>query len=325
MSLKIERGLFKHDLTDCHAVLGVPIDADAKAIRKRYLKIARRLHPDSCATSDAAHKQLASDLLSKLVNPAYEKLSNDSDRAEYMAILSQLGKRLVQDSASVDLNTDAARKLASAPNIDHLYKTAIAQLSKVQYDSLERVISAIAQISELNAVYLMRTGGKKFNVSPPPAPAGNNQAQTQAQTQAQNNNNGNSKTSPESSVSENSAVEQYVRRAQELIAKNQLSPARVELQDALKLDPNNPRCHSLIGTVYLKQNQTKMAKVHFDRSLKLDPQDKTASAGKEKVEQILGKKTGTAKPTAKSAAGNKQPSKSGGGGLFGGLFGGKKK
>ncbi|MEM7555647.1 MAG: DnaJ domain-containing protein [Cyanobacteria bacterium P01_A01_bin.84] len=322
MSFKIERGLFKHDLTDYHAVLGVPVDADAKTVRKRYLKIARRLHPDSCVDADAKHKQLAGELLSKLVNPAYEKLSNDRDRAEYIAVLSQVGKRLVQDSASVDLNTEAARKLASAPDVDHLYKTAIAQLSQVQYKSLERVISAIAQISELNAVYLMRTAGKKFNAPPPPA------APSKNQTSNPNNTSSNpSPSSTESSSSglENSAVEQYVRRAQELITKNQLAPARVELQDALKLDPNSAQCHSLIGMVYLKQNQTKMAKVHFDRALKLDPEDKTASTGKQKVEQILGKKPGALKLTAKSAAGKKESNKSGGSGLFGGLFGGKKK
>ncbi|NET50396.1 MAG: J domain-containing protein, partial [Merismopedia sp. SIO2A8] len=46
MALKIDRGLFNTDFTDHHAVLGVPIDASSKDVRKRYLRIARRLHPD---------------------------------------------------------------------------------------------------------------------------------------------------------------------------------------------------------------------------------------------------------------------------------------
>ena len=54
--------------------------------------------------STATEKQLASELLSKLVNPAYEKLSGERDRAEYIIVLSQMGKRLVQESTSVELH-----------------------------------------------------------------------------------------------------------------------------------------------------------------------------------------------------------------------------
>lgn len=310
MSFRIERGLFKYDLTDYHAVLGVPVDADPKEIRKRYLKIARRLHPDRCASASAAQKQLASDLLSKLVNPAYEQLSAERSRAEYIAVLTQMSKRLIQESASVQLDTDGAKQLASTPNIDHLYKTAIANMAVAQYDSLEKVLENISQISELNVVYLMRNGGKKF-APPPPPPS----PQVMSNTTS----------SPPTSSSEVSVTSQYIRRAQELITKNQLAAARVELQDALKLEPNNSSCHSLLGVVYLKQNQIKMAKVHFDRTLQLDPKDEQALAGKRKIEQILGKKPGNAKSAAKLNTGTKQLNKSGGNGLFGGLFGGKKK
>ena len=311
MSFRIERGLFKYDLTDYHAVLGVPVDADPKEIRKRYLKIARRLHPDRCASASPAEKRLASDLLSKLVNPAYEQLSAERSRAEYIAVLTQMGKRLIQESASVQLDTDGAKQLASAPNIDHLYQVAITNMAAAQYNSLEQVLENIAQISELNVVYLMRNGGKKF--APPPPPKS-------LQTT------GNTTSSPQlKSSPENSVVDQYIRRAQELSDKNQLALARVELQDALKLEPNNSCCHSLLGVVYLKQNQIKMAKVHFDRTLQLDPKNEQALAGKRKIEQILGKKPGSAKSAAKLNTGTKQPNKSGGNGLFGGLFGGKKK
>ncbi len=75
MSFRVDSGLFKFDFTDHHAILGVPVDADAKDIRKRYLKIARRLHPDSSSFLDSTEKEWANQLLAKLVNPAYEKLS----------------------------------------------------------------------------------------------------------------------------------------------------------------------------------------------------------------------------------------------------------
>ena len=139
MSFKIERGLFKYDFIDYHAILGVPINTDIK-------EIARRLHPDSSAVSSKTEKQLASDLLSKLVNPAYEKLSQEKNYTEYVIVLSQMGKRLVQESASVELTTDVAKQLVSIPNVEQAYKVVIAKIAETQYDSLQQSIQVIAQI-----------------------------------------------------------------------------------------------------------------------------------------------------------------------------------
>jgi tetratricopeptide (TPR) repeat protein len=237
-----------------------------------------------------------------------------------------MGKRLVQEPASVELSSDAAKQLASAPNFEHIYKSAIreasslwliAKIAETQYDSLQTVQQTIAQVSELNLVYVMRSAGKLSQAASPPvtqpkipttAPAVNTPIVPPPPTQQ-----------------EDSVVLHYIRRAQELIAKNQLAQARVELQDALKLEPNNSRCHSLIGVVYLKQNLTTTAKVHFDRALQLDPKNQVALEGKRRVEQITGHKPSGAKHTASPNTGSQQPEKSGGGGLFGGLFGGKKK
>ncbi|MDF2387937.1 J domain-containing protein [Nostoc ellipsosporum NOK] len=315
MSLKIDRGLFKYDFIDHHAILCVPVDADVKDIRKRYLQIARRLHPDSSAITTATEKQLASELLSKLVNPAYEKLTAERTRAEYIIVLSQMGKRLVQEPNSVELTTDLAKQLAAAPNSDHLYKTAIAKIAETQYNSLVQSIQIIAQISELNLVYLMQNVGK--GVAAPPAKAPVNSSTPKPNTAAP--------PPAPAPAKEDSVVEQYLRRAQTLIDKNQFAQAKVELQDALKLEPKSSRCHSLMAVVYLKQNQLKMAKIHFDNALKLDPNDEAALAWKPKIEKALGQQSTTAKVTSPPSTGTKQPDKSGGGGLFGGLFGGKKK
>jgi curved DNA-binding protein CbpA len=320
MSWKIDHGLFKYDLTDYHAVLCVSVDADVKDIRKRYLKIVRRLHPDSNLAASAAEKQQKSELLSKWVNPAYEKLSADRTRAEYMVVLSQMGKRLVQESSSVELNTDLARELVSVPNIDHAYKSAIAKIAETQYDSLEKVLQIIAHVSELNLVYLMRTGRNSFTASQQAF-----QSKINTGVPSQNRATNTASPAPVAAPKEESVAIQYLRRAQELLEKNQLAPARVELQDAIKLEPNNSRCHSLIGVVYLKQNQSTMAKVHFDRALQLDPNDEMALKGKRVLEQALGQKPGGSKVTSPSNNGGKQSDKSGNGGLFGGLFGGKKK
>lgn len=316
MSFKIDRGLFKYDFIDHHAVLCVAVDADVKEIRKRYLQVARRLHPDSSFTETAAQKQLGNELLSKLVNPAYEKLVGDRTRTEYILILSQIGKRLVQESTSVTLNTDLAKQLVEAANIDHFYKTAIAKLAQTQYDSLEQALQVIAQASELNLVYLMRNAGKS-STAPPSA-----QPKVQSGTPQPNT----PKNTPPAPAppKEDLIVEQYVRRAQSLIDKNQFAQAKVELQEALKLEPKNSRCHSLIAMVYLRQNQLKMAKIHFDNALKLDPSDETALQWKPKIDKALGQQHSDHKVTSSPNNGDKQPDKSGSG-LFGGLFGGKKK
>jgi curved DNA-binding protein CbpA len=313
MSFKIDRGLFKYDFTDHHAVLCVPVDADVKDIRKRYLKIARCLHPDSCGATNAEDKQRASQLLSKLVNPAYEKLSQDRTRAEYIVLLSQMGKRLVQESASIELKSELARQLAGAPNVEHLYKTSLHKIADTQYTSLDEVLSVVALVSELNMVYLIRTAGK----TPVSAPSGGEKAKPSATKASE----APASPPPPTAPPEESVAEQYIRRAQTLMAKNQFAPARIELQDALKLEPNNGRCHSMIGVVYYKQNQTTMAKVHFDRALALNPQDETALKGKRALEAMAAK-SNTATTPATSAT---KPADTKSGGLFGGLFGGKKK
>ena len=74
MSFAIKQGLFKLNITDHHAILGVSLDAEPKQIRLRYLKIAQKLHPDKCR-ADQDKMKLAGQILSKLVNPAYEQLS----------------------------------------------------------------------------------------------------------------------------------------------------------------------------------------------------------------------------------------------------------
>jgi curved DNA-binding protein CbpA len=317
MSFKIDRGLFKYDFIDHHAVLGVAVDADVKNIRKRYLQIARHLHPDSSITESPAQKQLGNELLSKLVNPAYEKLSHERSRAEYILILSQMGKRLIQEPTTVELKTELGRQLAGANNIDHFYRSAIAKIAETQYDSLEQALQIIAQASELNLVYLIRSvAGTPVR----PKPIVNSTTTPKPDTGKYPD------TAPAAAPpKEDSVVEQYVRRAQSLIEKNQYAQAKVELQDALKLEPKNSRCHSLIGMVYLKQNQLKMAKIHFDNALKLDPNDQTALQWKPKIDKALGQQPTAQKVTSSANNGDKQPDKSGSGGLFGGLFGGKKK
>jgi molecular chaperone DnaJ len=67
---------------DFYAILGVPADADAAAIKKAYRKLARKLHPDQNPGDDAAEKRF------KEIGEAYAVLSNPEERQQYDAIRS---------------------------------------------------------------------------------------------------------------------------------------------------------------------------------------------------------------------------------------------
>ncbi|MBD2125342.1 DnaJ domain-containing protein [Microcoleus sp. ZQ-A2] len=337
MSFQIERGLFKFDFNDHHAVIGVPVDADVKEVRKRYLKIARKLHPDSCKAASDSEKKLANQLLSKLVNPAYEQLSQGNNR-DYLVSLGHMGRRLAAEGAKIPLASASAKQLfQSGANLDNAYKSVVQKLATTQYDSLDQVLDKIAEISELNMVYLMLSKGElqKPTDRRPGAPMGPGAGPKGGQPATPGRNPGpNAPTPPgtparpisplpDSGVTRSA---EYVRRAEGYMAKNNFAAAVLELREALKLDPNNSRCHSLLGASFLKQNQATMAKVHLNKALQLNPNDELALKGKKHLD-ALQNTNGGQKPTPQPTPGTQsdQSGKSRGGGLFGGLFGGKKK
>lgn len=65
---------------DFYAILGVPQDADADAIKKAYRKLARKLHPDKNPGDAAAEARF------KEVGEAHSVLSDPTQRQEYDAI-----------------------------------------------------------------------------------------------------------------------------------------------------------------------------------------------------------------------------------------------
>jgi molecular chaperone DnaJ len=67
---------------DFYAILGVPKDADAPAIKKAYRKLARKYHPDQNAGNTAAEQKF------KDVGEAHAVLSDPKQRQEYDAIRS---------------------------------------------------------------------------------------------------------------------------------------------------------------------------------------------------------------------------------------------
>jgi molecular chaperone DnaJ len=67
---------------DFYAILGVPADADATAIKKAYRKLARTLHPDQKPGDKSAEKRF------KEIGEAYAVLSVPEERKQYDAIRS---------------------------------------------------------------------------------------------------------------------------------------------------------------------------------------------------------------------------------------------
>lgn len=67
---------------DFYAVLGVSADADAKAIKAKYRKLARTYHPDSNPGDTAAEQRF------KEIGEAYSVLSDPEQRKQYDAVRS---------------------------------------------------------------------------------------------------------------------------------------------------------------------------------------------------------------------------------------------
>ncbi|MDW8453064.1 MAG: DnaJ domain-containing protein [Oscillatoriaceae cyanobacterium SKYGB_i_bin93] len=324
MSFQIDRGLFKFDnFIDYHAILGLPIDADEKTIRKRYLVISRLLHPDSCKAKSEEEKKLASNLFSKLVSPAYSKLSKERERAEHNILLGLIGKRCIQESNKIEIQSEPARQLSQASDYETTYKTLVNQLAEKQYNTLEQSTNIIAELSELNAVYIMRQENKGAVVNKPPLPKP--PAPPPPSTKADNKTKIPGAPPPPppppspttaTSAASSSQVDSYYRRAEEFMAIQDFTQAVLQLKDALKIEPKNSRCHALLGMVYLKQNQPTLAKVHIKNALQLNPNEPVALEAQKMLEKP--QKPGD----KKNKKGN---SEQGGGGFFGSLFGGGKK
>jgi curved DNA-binding protein CbpA len=313
MSFEMTKGLFKYDFTDQHAILGVPLDAEFNDIRKRYMKIARRLHADTCSFESQADKDWANQFLSKVVNPAYNKFSKESDRKEYNLLLAAIGKRVAKEQAKMQIESAAAKQLATAKDWEEAYKTAVSQLALKQYESVKETQEAIDQISELNMVYLLRKerlGGVGVAAgSPPKAATPTSTAKTAAATPATPATPATATPAPPTAKVQDSPAEAYCRRAQGFMDSKSYAKAILELKEGVKRDAKHSQAHAMLAMCYFEQNQATMAKLEMNKALASNPQEPTALEVKKKLEQAA----------AKSKKGDEKP------GFFASLFGGKKK
>ena len=338
MSFAIKQGLFKLNMTDNHAILGVSMDADPKQIRLKYLKIAQQLHPDKCR-SDPDKAKLASQILSKLVNPSYEQLSRTSNFAEHQLVLTQVGKHLAENKSKVTVKGELANELLNTgASVELIYPKLLKKLITSQYEPLEKAIDNIGIISELNLVYLMlkcdritdssayrpsQSGNQTSSSSQP----SNKQEKVAKRNYAQGNStagttSSESTTSGEDASSE-SRVNAFVKRAQQYISKGEFDQGITELKDALRIDPNNGVVHAVMGKAYLLKNQLTMAKVHIGKAVKADPHNSIVQESN-KILDKLNRKANKGKSTQPDSS-KKTDQKPSSNGFFGGLFGSKKK
>lgn len=341
MSFAIKQGLFKLNMTDNHAILGVSIDADPKQIRLKYLKIAQQLHPDKCR-SDPNKAELAGKILSKLVNPAYEQLSRKSSFAEQQLVLTQVGKRLAENKSKVTVKGELANELLkTSGSVELIYPKLLKKLITGQYSPLEQAIDNIGIISELNLVYLMlksdrisdsktyrpkKSSNKESANSRSSETTSKGNQKNYAQEKRTANQASKSFSEPPVSIEEPSSesrVNAFVNRAQQYISKGEFDQGITELKDALRIDPNHAVAHAVMGKAYLLKNQLTMAKVHIGKAVKADPHNTIVLESKKILDKLnrKGNKETSTQPSSNKKTDQKPPNS----GFFSGFFGSKKK
>jgi curved DNA-binding protein CbpA len=295
--IRVDRGIsqFNHDY---YAALGLPIISSPVYIRPVYVSIARILHPDIHGFS-IEEKEIATQYLAKLVNPAYNILMKEEERKAYQGIFKLLAKRLMQKSRNVPIHSAIACELMMAPN-DGLYERSVSAIAKLQYQSLKTILEYTSQISELNLVYILYKEGYQYgadNMPPVLAPM----SPTKSSKPSASNYSTPPKTSyaasqyptykpptnrqsdPDETVFQTriedrdmGAIGDRLKICEIYISQGDWKSALKDLREILQLDKNNSKCHAMLGVVYKNINQPQMAKASLQRSLQLNPQEPLA-------------------------------------------------
>ncbi|MBW4489153.1 MAG: DnaJ domain-containing protein [Trichocoleus desertorum ATA4-8-CV12] len=286
--------------SDPYAIIGISVAADDSRVLKRYRNIAKVLHPDSFGPAESETKQLASQVFARLVNPAYQKLKQEKDRTESLALLRFQVRRLKREGA-IAPKTKLAQQLSqlNLKDAEVFYEQAVAELGTAQYQSLDQFAPVTQQLLELNLVYLQLKMDDVILREKRTGLVSSTSAQPIEFTPA---------SQQEAPATDYAYL--HAKRAKEYLKKENLAQAVQELRDAIKIDPNQGEYHALLALAYLKQNLPGMATVHFRQALKLNPQEPLALHYAAKLNIKLEDKVQPTQTAKKS-------------GLFG-LFGAKK-
>jgi tetratricopeptide (TPR) repeat protein len=257
IKFKIDQGIASYGISDHYAVLGLPLTTSPEQIRKKFIKLAKILHPDIFGKT-VAEKEMATQYFAKMVSPAYQLLNSDRERGEYLATLRMFAKNKKEKQEVPTLSNELAQKLYRIPH-EVTYTQYVEQVALKQYESLDSILEYSAVLSELNLVYLFTQPTLNFGSSnAAPAPSNVSQEANAAPKVVQ------------------SPALRNLNMAELFISKKQWTEALKELLVAEKLDPNNAKVYALRGLVQMNQNANAIAKSSFQKALKLDPKEPTA-------------------------------------------------
>jgi tetratricopeptide (TPR) repeat protein len=288
MSFQLDRGLFQFEFTDRHAILGVSVNAEETRIRERYQSVARLLHPDSGQWKTDTDRQFAVKLFSRLISHAYGQLSRQSHLQEQLIMLELLGKRLVQESSSIQIIDPLCQQLYQSGNdFEQVYDQLLAQMVAQQYRVLDQSEQIINQISELNMVYLLRKQLQSVRSTPPVGTTGAGAVNS-------------SNTSTSAELAKASPIEGALRRAEDYMTSQNWTKAVPEIKEVIAVEPNNARAHTLLGLVYLNQRQMTMAKLSINKAVQLAPRDPQVIKAKQDFDRLSN--PAVVKTPAKNAA-----------------------
>jgi len=265
-------------LVDPYAVIGVPVTADGQRLMKRYRSVAKLLHPDRFSQADPSVRELVTQLLTRLVNPAYGKVKDDVSQKEILVLIRLQAQQSAKDC--IDLQTSVARSLKSQPiaHVDSFYEQQVSAISDRQYTDLHSFDEATRSLIELNAVYFQLKSGestwrpRRTGLMSMPSMSQSNPSQStqhSAQHSAQ-------PIVPPVQTSNHVYAIRHYDRAKHYAQTSVWKEATSELKDAIRMDQSCGDYHALLGFVYFKQEQRGMARVHFKQALKLNPDDKLA-------------------------------------------------
>jgi len=279
---RLNRGLARYE-TDHFAILGVPLTADSKGIRRGYLQAAKALHPDRFV-GDPEGAERANILFAKLVNPANEVLTKERERGEYETVLKMRIKRLLE-TPPPDLwpSGEAVKGLAEHPHWQEEYVRRVEKLAKEQYSSMETLLEKTEQLSELNLAYLLLKAGYQGSL----APASRTTTATGIPTPSPSRTTvGGIPASPVVAPPTRPPVqpvptpppapkfspgETRFIQALDMIERKQYRDAVQYLNFAISAEPNVARYYLHRGIAHLKQGNAGMAKADFMQASRLEP------------------------------------------------------
>ncbi len=288
-------------LIDPYAVIGVPVTADAQRLMKRYRSVAKLLHPDRYIQADPALRELVTQLLTRLVNPAYGKVKDEVSQKEILVLIRLQAQQADKDGA--DLQTAVARSLKSQPveSVDSFYEQQVSAFSDRQYTDLHFFSEATRSLMELNAVYFQLKHGeptwrpRRTGLMPTPSTPQSNPSQSSHHSTQHSG----QTIVPPDQTSNHLYARRHYDRAKHYAQTSGWKEAITELKDAIRMDASCGDYHSLLGFVYFKQNQRGMARVHFKQALKLNPEDNLAKRFLPHVTDDRASATSDAKGTEK--------------------------